>query len=228
MILTQVFTRDSVRPIGYELITFHDITMRLVIFIITYVGVARFIIISPTYSVKSSYEDHELEAAWTAAPALSLILLALPSIRLLYIIEENFDSLITIKRTGYQWYWSYDYLAYSPLEYDSYLENNSLEGRLHILDTDNRVVIPWGIEVRIMVTSEDVIHSWALPSLRRKADAIPGRLNQLTLYSRKPGIFHGQCSEICGVGHSFIPIQVEFIKPLDWWEWITASLLLNN
>ena len=146
--------------------------------------------------------------------AFTLLFLAFPSLRLLYLMDEVSQPSVTVKTIGHQWYWRYEYRDFLNLEFDSYIipTNDLDEGQFRLLEVDNRVVLPIGAEIRILVTSADVIHAWTIPSLGVKVDAIPGRLNQIGFISNRPGVFYGQCSEICGSNHRFIPIRVEFVN----------------
>ena len=148
-------------------------------------------------------EGQEIETIWTIIPAVILLLffvVALPSLRLLYLLDEAGDCGLTVKTIGHQWYWSYEYLDFLNIEFNSYIvpTDELNPGDFRLLDVDHRVVLPTQTAVRILVTSADVIHSWAIPALGVKADAIPWRLNQLRFYVKYPGVFYGQCSEICG------------------------------
>lgn len=163
-----------------------------------------------------------IEIIWTVLPAVILIILALPSLRLLYLIDEVREPSLTLKTVGHQWYWSYEYSDFLSVEFDSYIvPTNSLEeDSFRLLEVDNRVVLPYLTQVRLLVRAADVIHSWTVPALGIKADAIPGRLNQLNLLFNRPGVFYGQCSEICGANHSFMPIRVESVSPSDFLGWV--------
>ena len=142
--------------------------------------------------------------------------IAFPSLKLLYLIDETMEPSITVKAVGHQWYWSYEYSDYTDvdLEFDSYMiPTSDLElGDNRLLEVDNSLVLPIQSHVRLMVTSADVIHSFAVPSLGIKVDAIPGRLNQSDLFMKRPGLFYGQCSEICGSNHSFMPIAIRGVS----------------
>ncbi len=163
-----------------------------------------------------------IELIWTITPALVLIAIAFPSFRLLYLLDEVISPTVTIKVTGHQWYWSYEYSDYitesgDPIEYDSYMvpESDLELGQFRLLDVDNKVVIPVDTHVRFIVTGADVIHDFAIPSLGIKIDATPGRLNQTSIIAERTGTFYGQCSEICGVWHGFMPIAVESVTVQD-------------
>ena len=170
-----------------------------------------------------------IELIWTITPALVLIAIAFPSFRLLYLLDEVISPTITIKVTGHQWYWSFEYSDYvtesgDPIEFDSYMiPDSDLElGQFRLLDVDNRVVIPVDTHIRLIVTGADVIHSYAVPSLGIKVDAVPGRLNQASLLAERTGVFYGQCSEICGVYHGFMPTAVEAVSVQDYLSFLNS------
>lgn len=204
---------------------FHDSANITSSIIITYVATSylRFRVLTP-FSTRPPPEDHELEAAWTLAPGITLTALALPSLRLLYVIEESVDPHLIIKITAHQWYWSYDYAIVTEIEFDSFIipTTELTDTALRLLEVDNRLVLPWALETRLLLTSADVLHSWTVPSIGVKADAIPGRLNQIIITPTKTGIFYGQCSEICGANHSFIPIVIEILPHPKWIKWVSS------
>nr|QNR39872.1 cytochrome c oxidase subunit 2 [Cyanidiococcus yangmingshanensis]UNJ18956.1 cytochrome c oxidase subunit 2 [Cyanidioschyzonaceae sp. 2 FvB-2021] len=172
-----------------------------------------------------------IELIWTVVPILILILIAVPSFALLYSIDEIINPAVTVKAVGHQWYWSYEYSDYitdagEVINFDSYMipEEDLQNGQLRLLEVDNRMVIPVNTHVRIIVTSADVIHSWAVPSLGVKCDGIPGRLNQISLFIKREGVYYGQCSELCGVNHGFMPIVVEAVSLNNYVDWIQKKL----
>ena len=157
-------------------------------------------------------EGQEIETIWTILPAVLLIFIALPSLKTLYLIEDTKTPTITIKVTGHQWYWSYEYTSLNISETENFIEPSSI---LRLLKTRELLYLPVKISIRSLITSADVIHSWTIPSLGIKVDALPGRLNQLFIFSKRVGIYTGQCSEICGTNHSFIPIVTLFRSPKE-------------
>jgi len=172
-----------------------------------------------------------IEVAWTVTPSFILMIIALPSFALLYSMDEIVDPAITIKAIGNQWYWQYQYSDYSnsddqSIVFDSYMipEDDLELGQLRLLEVDNRVVVPVNTHVRLIVTSADVLHSWAVPSLGVKCDAVPGRLNQTSFFLKREGVFFGQCSELCGANHGFMPIVVEGVSLEDYVSWISNKL----
>ncbi|YP_009266389.1 cytochrome c oxidase subunit II (mitochondrion) [Littorina saxatilis] len=214
--------QDAASPLMEELIFFHDHAMMILIMIISLVGYAALSLMLNKYTCRSLVEGQEIETIWTIIPAIILVFLALPSLRLLYLLDEVGDCSLTVKSIGHQWYWSYEYSDFLNIEFDSYMiPTNELEsGDFRLLEVDHRVVLPTQTDVRVLVTSADVIHSWTVPSLGIKADAVPGRLNQLSFYIKYPGVFYGQCSEICGANHSFMPIVVEAVPLKNFMQWV--------
>jgi len=171
-----------------------------------------------------------IELIWTITPAFILIAIAFPSFRLLYLLDEVINPTITIKVVGHQWYWSYEYSDYinesgESIEFDSYMipESDLELGQFRLLDVDNRVIIPTDTHIRLIVTGADVLHSFAVPSFGVKIDAVPGRLNQTSILAERTGTFYGQCSEICGVYHGFMPIAIEAVSVQDYLAWIDAA-----
>jgi cytochrome c oxidase subunit 2 len=171
-----------------------------------------------------------IELIWTITPALVLIAIAFPSFKLLYALDEVIDPALTIKVTGHQWYWSYEYSdmlneSGESIDFDSYMipESDLELGQFRLLDVDNRLVVPTDTHVRYIVTGTDVIHDFAVPALGLKIDAVPGRLNQTSALIEREGVFYGQCSEICGVWHGFMPIAIEAVKVSDFFAWADSN-----
>nr|YP_009169435.1 cytochrome c oxidase subunit II [Naticarius hebraeus]AKL90632.1 cytochrome c oxidase subunit II [Naticarius hebraeus] len=218
----QLGFQDAASPLMEELIFFHDHAVMILVMIISLVGYAAVCLMGNKFTCRSLVEGQEIETIWTIIPAIILIFLALPSLRLLYLLDEVGDCGLTLKSIGHQWYWSYEYSDFLNIEFDSYMiPTNELEsGDFRLLEVDHRIVLPTQTDIRVLVTSADVIHSWAIPALGVKADAIPGRLNQLSFYIKYPGVFYGQCSEICGANHSFMPIVVEAIPLENFMKWV--------
>jgi cytochrome c oxidase subunit 2 len=174
-----------------------------------------------------------LEVVWTLIPAFLLVLIAVPSFALLYSLDELVDPEITLKVVGHQWYWSYEYSDYlrsserdSTIGFDSYLisANDLTPGTFRLLEVDNRVILPVNVHIRLLITAADVLHSWAVPSFGIKVDACPGRLSQASLFLKREGVFYGQCSEICGVNHGFMPIVVQAVSTNQYLSWIALKL----
>jgi cytochrome c oxidase subunit 2 len=214
--------QDALSPLIEQLIFFHDYSMLILVLITTIVAYLIIIINFNKLSNRFLISGQITEIIWTITPAIILICIAIPSIRLLYLIDETSRSSISIKAIGHQWYWSYEYTEFNIIEFDSYIipqiRLNPSEFRL--LDVDNRLILPINIKIRIIITATDVIHSWTIPSLGVKTDATPGRLNQTTFKINRPGLFFGQCSEICGSNHRFIPITIERVNLKTFIKWI--------
>ena len=168
-----------------------------------------------------------LEVIWTGIPALILIVIAIPSLRILY-DQETLpvpEPDLTIKVTGHQWYWSYEYPDYDGLEFDSYMlgDDELSEGQPRLLTTDTQVLVPVDRYIRLQITSDDVIHAWALPAAGVKMDAVPGRLNEIWMKIDKKGLYYGQCSELCGINHGYMPIMVEAVSDEDFEAWMAEQ-----
>nr|ABW71598.1 cytochrome oxidase subunit II [Gracupica nigricollis] len=202
--------QDASSPIMEELMQFHDHALMVALAICSLVLYLLTLMITEKLS-SSSVEAQEIELVWTILPAAVLIILALPSLRILYMMDEINEPDLTLKAIGHQWYWTYEYTDLKELTFDSYMIPTSdlPLGHFRLLEVDHRVIVPAESKVRVIVTADDVLHSWAVPSLGVKTDAIPGRLNQTAFLASRPGIYYGQCSEICGANHSFMPIVVE-------------------
>jgi len=220
----QIGFQNRASPLIEQLIFFHDHALLILILITTLVGYFMLSLVTNKFVNRYLLDGQMIEIIWTVLPAVILIILALPSLRLLYLIDETTEPRITLKTVGHQWYWSYEYSDFNDIEFDSYMTptNSLTEGEFRLLEVDNRVILPYLTQIRLLVTAADVIHSWTIPSLGIKADAVPGRLNQLNVFFNRPGIFYGQCSEICGANHSFIPIRVEAINPRDFLNWVKS------
>nr|YP_009503177.1 cytochrome c oxidase subunit II [Dotilla wichmanni]AXA13779.1 cytochrome c oxidase subunit II [Dotilla wichmanni] len=217
--------QDSSSPLMEQLILFHDHIMLVLVLIVTFVFYMMATLFSNTFTNRYLLENQPIEIIWTSIPALILIFIALPSLRLLYLLDEVNSPSMTLKSIGHQWYWTYEYSDFLQMEFDSYMiPTNELEDSgFRLLDVDNRTILPMDMQIRIIITAADVIHSWTVPSLGIKADAIPGRLNQTSFLINRPGLFYGQCSEICGANHSFMPIVIESTSINSFLNWISLS-----
>ncbi len=228
---SQLNFQDSNSPLIEELRHLHDYINLILVFVITFVGIVIVTISISTHINQKLLEVQIVEWVWTIIPAFLLLQIALPSLLLLYMLDESSDVSLTLKTIGHQWYWSYEYrdfcsLLNSSLEFDAYIiPTNELPlGIFRLIDVDNRTVLPLHTQIRILISSADVLHAWTVPSLGVKADAVPGRLNQVKFIRHRPGLYFGQCSEICGANHSFIPIVVELINSETFYSWVITSL----
>lgn len=188
------------------------------------------------YSVPAGKWNHDtiVEIVWTVIPSIILVFIALPSFSLLYAMDEILYPEVTLKVIGHQWYWTYEYTFTTSTNehliwtYDSYMipDESLVKGDIRLLEVDNMVMLPIKKHIRVLVTSDDVLHAWAVPSLGLKVDAVPGRLNQICAYIKRVGYFFGQCSEICGVNHGFMPICVKSMEPDEFDYWLVSNTVI--
>nr|YP_010381672.1 cytochrome c oxidase subunit II [Augilodes binghami]UDL72047.1 cytochrome c oxidase subunit 2 [Augilodes binghami] len=214
---------NSYSPIMEQLIMFHDHTLMIVMFIMITVLMMMILMMKNKFSSRKILENQMLETTWTIIPAITLIFIALPSLKILYIMEELINPSITVKAIAHQWYWTYEYSDKKNLEFESYMINKKKKKEFRLIDVSNRMVLPYLTQTRMIISSMDVIHSWSIQSLGVKMDAVPGRLNQTSIFLKKPGLFYGQCSEICGMNHSFMPISLESINMKMFIKWIKKN-----
>jgi len=203
---------------------FHDFLIVVLILIITFVSYILAYVTFTPYTDKYTMDSHFLETVWTVIPMFILLIMAFPSLYLLYLIEDISKPSLTVKVVGHQWYWEYQYSnSWFNYTFDSYIVYENTELPLfYSLDVDNRLVLPTMSRILFLVTSADVIHSWTVPSLGIKVDAIPGRLNYLTTRTLYSGVYYGQCREICGSNHRFMPIVVEFVPMSSYLSYIST------
>nr|UFZ12750.1 cytochrome c oxidase subunit II [Sialis jiyuni] len=214
--------QDSASPLMEQLTFFYDHTLLILIMITTLVGYILATLFFNKYINRYLLEGQMIEIIWTVLPAITLIFIALPSLRLLYLLDEISNPSITLKSIGHQWYWSYEYSDFLNSEFDSYMtpyNEMNIDG-FRLLDVDNRIILPMNTQIRILITAADVLHSWTIPALGVKIDATPGRLNQTNFFINRPGLYYGQCSEICGANHSFMPIVLESIPTNIFINWV--------
>nr|AOY39114.1 cytochrome c oxidase subunit 2 [Chelonarium sp. BMNH 840450] len=211
--------QDSMSPEMIELTEFHDHAMTIMTMIATLVGLNMIVLIKNKMQDKKMKENEIAEATWTSLPLLALILIGSPSIHTLYLTEEPYLPSMAAKVTGNQWYWTYEYPGMKePLESYMKLSNNH---EFRLLDVDNRFKLPTLTPINIYTTALDVIHAWTIPSMGIKTDATPGRLNMMKFSILKSGLLFGQCSEICGANHSFMPIVVECTPKKEFLKWMS-------
>lgn len=201
---------------------FHDYAMGFIIFITILVFYALSLLSLNIPTHWKFVEKQKVELWWTISPRFILIALAVPSIGLLYFMDERPKPEVTVKTVGHQWYWTYEIWDKLRIEIDSYmvqLEDLKQTGLPRLLEVDKRLVLPINTPIRVITSSTDVIHAWCVPVLGLKMDAVPGRLNQMFTDIKRSGIFYGQCREICGSNHSFMPIVVEAVKKDTFYQW---------
>lgn len=178
-----------------------------------------------------------LEIIWTIIPAFILVLISIPSFSLLYSLDEILNTSLSLKIVGHQWFWSYEYsdtfffnntLFTNDLLFDSYIieTNDLVKGLFRLLEVDNRTVLPINTNIRLLLSSSDVLHSWCVPSLGIKIDACPGRLSEISTFIKRKGVFFGQCSEICGINHGFMPIVVVSTSKANFIAWRNNQIVL--
>nr|YP_004021620.1 cytochrome c oxidase subunit II [Phraortes illepidus]YP_010601340.1 cytochrome c oxidase subunit II [Phraortes lii]WAL35419.1 cytochrome c oxidase subunit II [Phraortes lii]BAJ24441.1 cytochrome c oxidase subunit II [Phraortes illepidus] len=214
-----LYLQDSMSPLMEQLIFFNDHIMMILMMIVMTVSYIMIMLNINNNMDRNLLEGQAIELIWTVTPAMTLFFIATPSLRLLYLMDEINNPMMTTKAIGHQWYWSYEYSDFNDKEFDSYMMNDE-DNNFRLLDVDNRMVLPSNTFIRMMVTSMDVIHSWTLPSSGVKIDGMPGRLNQASIMFNRNGMIYGQCSEICGTNHSFMPITVESIPMQSFIKWM--------
>nr|YP_010951017.1 cytochrome c oxidase subunit II [Thienemanniella tusimufegea]WML69358.1 cytochrome c oxidase subunit II [Thienemanniella tusimufegea] len=217
--------QDSNSPLMEQLTFFHDHSLLILTMITVMVGYLMGMLFFNNFTNRFLLHGQTIEVIWTIIPAIILMFIALPSLRLLYLLDEISKPSLTLKSIGHQWYWSYEYSDFKNIEFDSYMipMNEMNENSFRLLDVDNRIVLPKNNQIRILITAADVLHSWTVPALGVKVDATPGRLNQTNFFINRAGLFYGQCSEICGANHSFMPIVIESVPSKNFIKWIKTN-----
>jgi cytochrome c oxidase subunit 2 len=226
----QMGFNESVTTVMSDIVHLHD---RILLPII--VAISVFVLFLLLYSIfkfrasknpipsKTSHNTF-IEIMWTVIPCLILIVIAVPSFRLLYKQDIIPKADVTIKATGYQWYWGYEYpdqnIAFDANMIDT---KNLKSNQLRLLETDNHVVVPVNKVVKVLITANDVLHAWAVPSFGVKRDAVPGRINETWFKAEKEGVYYGQCSELCGSRHAFMPITVRVVSDKQYNEWLKEA-----
>jgi cytochrome c oxidase subunit 2 len=225
----QVTIQDPATNCLEWMANFYDLIMADLVLVLAVIFflIASLIINSNHHKDSNTYFSHSqnLEIFWTIVPALILLSIAYPSFNLLYSLDDLTDPVLTVKIVGHQWYWSYEFLDldFQAREFDAYMvpTDDLILGEFRLLTTDNQLTLPKSVPIKLLITSADVLHCWTIPSFGVKVDACPGRLNEASLYVKRSGLYFGQCSEICGVNHGFMPIMVK-INSVD--EWVLKSL----
>nr|WOF82967.1 cytochrome c oxidase subunit II [Tetragonisca angustula] len=218
-----IMFQDSNSLYSDNLISFHNFVMLFIIMIISLTLYFILDLMLNKFLNLLLLKNHMIEIIWTLMPMFILLVICYPSLKILYFIDEMFNPYFSIKAIGHQWYWSYEYPEFNNYEINCYMNNNFNINQFRLLETDNRLIIPFKISLRLVVSSIDVIHSWTIQSLGIKVDAVPGRINQLNLFSIRPGLFFGQCSEICGINHSFMPIMLESTDYYNFINWMNNN-----
>lgn len=224
--------QEGVTPVMHQITDFHHFMLYIITPITVLVmGLLLYVIIR--FNSKANPEPSKvthhwgLEIAWTVLPAVIVLFIAIKSMHLLYFENKMPEADMTLKVTGYQWYWGYEYPDHGGINFSSYLikdkDIDKSKGQVRLLSTDNAVVVPVGKTVRVQVTAADVIHAFAVPAFGVKVDAMPGRLNETWFKIEKPGTYFGQCSEICGTGHAFMPIEIKAVPEAEFEAWVAEK-----
>ncbi len=226
----QIGFQPAATPVMERLTAFHDLLLWIIVAITLFVtALLAYVCVrfradrNPTPSRRT--HNALLEVAWTAVPVLILVVIAIPSFKLLYYMDRVEDAELTIKAIGNQWYWTYEYPDNGEFTFDAYMvADEDLEaGQPRLLTTDAAVVLPVDTTIRVLVTATDVLHSWAVPAFGVKIDAVPGRLNETWLRIEEPGMYYGQCSELCGDYHGFMPIMIKAVPKDEFEAWVKEA-----
>jgi cytochrome c oxidase subunit 2 len=226
----QLGLQRAATPVKQQMESFHDLLMVIITAITIFVlGLLVYVAIRFRASANpvpsKTTHNTTIEVLWTVVPVIILVVIAVPSFRLLYFMEKAENPEMTIKATGYQWYWGYEYPDHGGLTFTANMlrDNEIKPGMKRVLETDNRVVVPVNTTVRVYTTAADVLHAWAVPSFGVKKDAVPGRLNETWFRAEREGVYYGQCSEICGTNHGFMPIAVEVVSKAAFDAWVKKA-----
>ena len=226
----EIGMQPAFSPVKQRIIALHDLVLVIITLITIFVGVLLAWVIyryNERRNPNPSRTSHHtlLEVAWTILPVLILVVIAIPSFRLVYYEDRTNKADLTVKVTGHQWYWEYTYPDNNNLDFSSYVvpDDQLKPGQLRLLDVDNPLVVPAGKNIRILTTSADVIHSFFIPSLGVQRYAIPGRTIETWFRANKPGMFYGQCNQICGTNHSRMPIAVQAVPEQEFNAWLEQA-----
>jgi len=226
----QMTFQDAVSPVAERIHSFHDLLFWIITAITLFV-LALLIYVIVKFNEKAnpvpSKTTHNtfIEVVWTVVPIVILVVIAVPSFKLLFFMDKHENPDMTLKVTGHQWYWSYEYPDHGAFKFDSQMvqKEDLKPGQPRLLTVDNFVVLPVDTNIRVLQTSDDVIHNWAMPSMGLKLDTVPGRINENWVRITKPGDYYGQCSELCGVGHAFMPIHIKAVPKQEFTAWVQSA-----
>jgi len=214
-------------PVKHAIHDFHNLLLVVITLITLFVmGLLAYTMIrfraSANPTPTRTTHNTTIEILWTVIPVVILVVIAIPSFKLLYFADRAANADMTLKVIGHQWYWSYEYPDHGDVKFDSYMikEEDLKPGQLRLLEVDNRVVLPVDTTVRVLVNSADVIHSWMISSLGLQTYATPGRTNEIWVKIEKPGVYYGQCNQICGINHGFMPVAIEALSKDDFAKWV--------
>ena len=223
--------QEAASPVMERITSFNDMIFIVIVVISVFVLVLLLYVMfrfSAKRNPVPSKTSHNtwIEVAWTVIPIIILVVIAIPSFRLLYFMDRTEEAEMTIKAIGHQWYWTYEYPDFDDLSFDSFMIQDKEElkdDEPWLLATDTRVMLPVDTNIRVLVTADDVLHAWAMPDFGIKIDAVPGRLNETWVRVDREGIYYGQCSELCGQNHGFMPITVEAVSKEAFAAWMDAQ-----
>ena len=226
----QMGLQEAVTPVAQQIAEFHNLLLVVIIAIAVFVTLLMLYVFvkfnakaNPT--PKTTTHNTLLEVLWTAVPILILVVICIPSFKLLYFADSIKDAEMTIKAVGNQWYWSYEYPDHGDFTFDAaMLDDDEREpGQPRLLATDEAVVMPVNTNIRLLIAANDVLHAWAIPAFGVKLDAVPGRLGDTWVRVEKEGTYYGQCSELCGTGHGFMPIMVKVVSKEAFAAWVKMA-----
>jgi cytochrome c oxidase subunit 2 len=226
----QIGFQPAASPVMTEITGFHNLLL-WIIFVIAIFVMLLLLYVFVRFNAKAnptpSKTTHNtlIEVVWTVVPIMILVAIAIPSFKLLYFMDRTTEAELTVKAIGHQWYWSYEYPDHDDLTFDAVMkgEDELEDGEPRLLATDNRVVLPVDTNIRLLITADDVLHSWAVPAFGVKTDAVPGRLNETWVRIEREGTYYGQCSELCGINHGFMPIAVEAVSKEAFAAWVEKA-----
>ncbi len=226
----QLGMQEAASPVAHRLHSFHNLLLSIITAIALFVLVLLIYVVvrfNAHASPKPKQFSHNLaiEVLWTVIPVVILIIIAIPSFKLLYYSDRAEEPEMTLKVTGYQWYWGYEYPDQDGLSFNAYMlpEDEITPDQRRLLSTDNVVVLPVDTNIQILVTAADVLHAFTVPALGFKVDAIPGRFNETWVRIEKPGTYYGQCSELCGKDHAFMPVEIKAVSKEEFERWIVRA-----
>jgi cytochrome c oxidase subunit II len=226
----QLGFQEPASPMAEKIMSFHNILMigmtaiAVFVFILLIIVILRFNHRRNPVPSKTTHNTL-IEVVWTIIPSIIVLFIMIPSVKLIYFTDKVPDAEMTLKIVGHQWYWSYEYPDHENIAFDSNMtpDDEIKPGQYRLLEVDNRVVLPVNTNVRLLFTSTDVLHSWAVPAMGIKMDTVPGRLNETWLRANREGVFYGQCSELCGINHGFMPIALEIVSKEKFEEWLGTA-----
>ncbi|MCC6598709.1 MAG: cytochrome c oxidase subunit II [Alphaproteobacteria bacterium] len=228
----QINMQPAVSTSAHHIHEFHNMLLWIIFAVAIFVFILMFWVClryNARANPKPSVVSHNvlIEVLWTVLPVVILIVIAIPSFKLLYYTDRTENPEMTLKVTGHQWYWDYEYPDQEGLAFSSYMigeeDIDASKGQLRLLSTDNAVVLPVETNIQILITAADVLHSWAVPAFGIKLDAVPGRTNETWVRIEKPGVYYGQCSELCGKDHSYMPIEIHAVSKEDFARWLVSA-----